>query len=269
MLVQDIDMPSPKFEVPQTLSTSMPPAPYTISIRNKSSVKQSYAIFAEPPVIKSSSPDEVLVTTYIISVGHGVAPGAGEATFILSKSLYATCGTYDVEFEENSQFDKGHATGTEIIDQRPVILGQQDAGDVLIRGTTLQVEVSDGCPIFSKKNPDRTGKLDCFAMITREDFKVSEAKMNKFALGYSSSLRHSVGAYAMWTPSPSQVYQVKPSQVFYVIAGSYNTGDLINVKSVKEQPGFCMVDFEEVRKDLVQLAHDDRNVIRISISADN
>ncbi|RFN46282.1 hypothetical protein FIE12Z_9479 [Fusarium flagelliforme] len=103
-------------------------APYIISINNQSSSKQSYAIFAATPTIKRNGNSAVSVATRIITSVRGVASPQGQASFMLSKKLFATCGVYDVEADTSpqNQHRKRIGTGIEVVDQRPVVLGCKD-----------------------------------------------------------------------------------------------------------------------------------------------
>ncbi|KAI3532273.1 hypothetical protein CSPX01_13585 [Colletotrichum filicis] len=84
------------FRPDQQRSATAAMAPYTISIRNQSGAESSYAVFSEVPRIKSGVSDMKITTRIMLSV-QGVASGSGQASFVMSKQLYATCGTYDVD----------------------------------------------------------------------------------------------------------------------------------------------------------------------------
>jgi hypothetical protein len=158
-------------------------APYTISVNNKSGSKQSYAIFTEAPIIKPSSPERK-VTTGIITSVHGVSTGKGQASFILSKQLYATCGTYDVEFDSTTSDDNKSpiGTGTEVIDQRPVSLGFKESNGKASSGSMWEVDTTGGAPSFATNNPEPGSDFECFAIKTRGDFTDQEAKLSMLPL---------------------------------------------------------------------------------------
>ena len=154
--------------------------PYTISINNKSGSKQSYALFAEAPTLKPNSPERK-VTTGIVTSVHGVSSGKGQASFIISKQLYATCGTYDVEFDPTAGANDHKSpvgTGTEVIDQREVVLGFRESNGRETPGSLWEVDASGGSPAFATNNPEPGGELDCFAIKTRGDFTDQEAKLS-------------------------------------------------------------------------------------------
>ena len=70
-------------------------------------------------------------------------------------------------------------TGTEVIDQRPVTLGETDARGKTTGGTLLEVDSSGGSPAFVKGDElEAAGEVDCFAMRTRPDFTLREAKIS-------------------------------------------------------------------------------------------
>jgi len=252
--------------------------PYSISISNESGEKQNYAIFSEAPAIKSSSSMDVKVTTGIIASVRGVSSGHGMGCFTLSKQLYATCGTFDADFGgpggDDSKSPVG--TGTEVIDQRPVVLGSLNSHGTLIPGSLLQVETNSGSPSFISKDPELGGELDCFAIRTKGDFTTQEARQSmfvghrlyfaitmltpcvsdKYIFGYCSSLRHTIGPYATFVPAPNQTYQIKPSKVFYITVGTFNARDLAKTDTLKTLPSTCHIDFDALATDAVQLVHD-------------
>lgn len=156
-------------------------APYIVSINNQSSCKQAYAIFAAAPVIKRNGDSTVDVVTRIITSVRGVASPQGQASFMLSKKLFATCGVYDVEADlsPQNQHRKRIGTGIEVVDQRPVVLGCSDERGRPIPGTTLRIECSDGTPAFTKEEITPSGVPGCFYILTGRDFSVKEAKHSK------------------------------------------------------------------------------------------
>jgi hypothetical protein len=156
-------------------------APYIISINNQSSSKQSYAIFAAAPTIKRNGNSAVSVVTRIITSVRGVASPQGQASFMLSKKLFATCGVYDVEADTSpqNQHRKRIGTGIEVVDQRPVVLGCKDERGRPLPGTTLRIECSDGTPAFTTEEIHPSGDFGSFCILTGRDFSVKEAKHSK------------------------------------------------------------------------------------------
>lgn len=159
-------------------------APYTISIRNQSGSRNSYAVFSEVPNIKSGVPD-IKITTRIIMSVHGVAHGSGQASFILSKQLYANCGTYDVDSDKTNEDTSVGAvgTGTEVVDLRPVTLGRIDTtqGGKFVPGTSLEIDGLGGSPSFTPTLPDlQDGEVDRFVIRTKGHFTFQEAKLSTY-----------------------------------------------------------------------------------------
>lgn len=159
-------------------------APYIVSINNQSSSKQAYAIFAAAPAIKRNGDSTVDVVTRIITSVRGVASPQGQASFMLSKKLFATCGVYDVEADPSpqNQHRKRIGTGIEVVDQRPVVLGCSDERGKPVPGTTLRIECSDGTPAFTKEEITPSGVLDCFSILTGRDFSVKEARHSELLI---------------------------------------------------------------------------------------
>lgn len=162
-------------------------APYIVSINNQSDSKQAYAIFAAAPAIKRNGDSAVDVVTRIITSVRGVASPQGQASFMLSKKLFATCGVYDVEADPSpqNQHRKRIGTGIEVVDQRAVDLGCLDEAGRLVRGTTLRIECSDGTPAFTTDEITPSGALGCFSILTGRDFSVKEAKHSELLILFS------------------------------------------------------------------------------------
>ncbi|KAF9775584.1 hypothetical protein IL306_006292 [Fusarium sp. DS 682] len=266
---------------------------YAISIDNKSGSKRSYGVFAENPTIDRAGSDKPpKITARIITSVQQVASDQGQATFILSKTLYATCGIYDIESEPaQTQTGAKHiGTGTEVIDQREVTLGRKEGGKI-VPGTLLEIECADGIPAFAKTppGPGAPGGEGCFAIQTKGGFTNQEAKLSrspfgnslsslsrhvvfsillsmasnndiqdKFVVGFSSSLRQNVGPYATFVPGPNESYQIKPSTVFYIAVGKFSPRDIIT-EQVKSQPGTCRIDFGQLETNQVSIIHNDQN----------
>ncbi|KAK4677502.1 hypothetical protein QC764_404815 [Podospora pseudoanserina] len=231
-------------------------APYAISIDNRSDIKRSYALFAEPPTIKHNGGSAIKVVTRIISSARGVASPHGQANFTLSKKLYARCGVYDVEVDPSpdDQNRKRVGSGVEVIDQRLVTLGSTDKHGNIVPGTTLMIDSSSGTPAFTENNPAPSGAVGCFCIQTRGDFSVKEAKLNQFVVGFCSSTRQSIGPYATFVPQPSEEYQIAPSKGFYVVVGNFNPYDLADMR-LKDSMSSCYVDFASLETDSVTLVH--------------
>ncbi|KAK1244941.1 hypothetical protein MKX08_004570 [Trichoderma sp. CBMAI-0020] len=269
-----------------TLSKSIM-APYIVSINNQSNIKQAYAIFAAAPVIKRNGASTVDVVTRIITSVRGVASPQGQASFMLSKKLFATCGVYDVEADPSPQNQnrKRIGTGIEVVDQRPVDLGCLDERGRLVPGTTLQIECSGGTPAFTKEEITPSGASGCFSILTGRDFSVKEARHSEmlhpppplpllrpllvvptllrpifypyqYVVGFCSSMRQNIGPYATFVPEPGQEYQIAPSKIFYVVVGEFNPYDLTS-PTLKGSQSTCKVDFGTLGTDQVTLTHND------------
>jgi hypothetical protein len=159
-------------------------APYIVSINNQSNSKQAYAIFAAAPSIKRNGDSTVDVVTRIITSVRGVVSPHGQASFMLSKKLFATCGVYDVEADPSpqNQHRKRIGTGIEIVDQRPVVLGSSDERGRPVPGTTLRIECSDGTPAFTKEEITSSGAPGCFSILTGRDFSIKEARHSELLI---------------------------------------------------------------------------------------
>ncbi|KAF4337524.1 hypothetical protein FBEOM_8622 [Fusarium beomiforme] len=236
-------------------------SPYTITINNKSQSKAAYGIYAEPPAVTPT----VTTTTRVISRVIGVASGHGQATFILSKQLIATCGIYDINSDISDPPDpkkKPVGTGTEVIDQRYVDLGSKALDDTLIPGSFLEVDCSSGTPSFSKASTDPSATVGLFAVKTKPDFTLQQAVSNKFFIGYSCSVRQDIGSYVTFVPNPGQTYLIRPPNRFYVTIGSFNVRDIVK-GPLKTSLDTVLIDFDELATDRVSLVHDAYNNLRV------
>lgn len=142
-------------------------APFTITVLNSAAGKQSFAVFAEAPVVDQP----VKVRTHIIVTARNVPGKSGRANFILSKDLYATCGTSDVGAD-------GVDTGTEVLDQQRVQLAvsaEKSASGKSVLGTRLEVDCSDDTPCFSASTESNQVDDGCFAIRTKNDFTSAKA----------------------------------------------------------------------------------------------
>ncbi len=262
---------------------------YIITISNKYGSKQSYAIFAEAPLIQANSQVLTAITRRIITSVHYVPSGDGQANIFLPKSWYATCGTYDVDTDSTlrqvqAAADKNHlkpiGSGCEVIDQREVELGTRTDAGVEVPGSTLEIECDHGTPCFVKPDTplNRLGTIDGFAIRTRADFISQEAKASayllakplpnqfsnqypadkrnedKYIVGFTSSVRPNIGPYASFVPLPGRLYQIKPSSTLYVAVGHYHSRDLVTPGLQSEDTTY-KIDFEKLATDHVHLVH--------------
>ena len=173
--------------------------PYTISITNQSGTKKSYALFGEAPTIVPAASERKVATGIIASV-RGVSPGSGQASFILSKQLYVTCGTYDVEFESSDGNKKAVGTGTEVVDQRLIRALGSDGGQL---GDLWEVDSKEGSPSFAAPEPQTGGAKGCFAVKTRGDFTTQEAKLGLLPLRFQTLDRFTAHCTSLLPQPPS------------------------------------------------------------------
>ncbi|KAK4230286.1 hypothetical protein QBC38DRAFT_469939 [Podospora fimiseda] len=245
-------------------------AHYTFSINNQSGEPASYGIFSEAPTI---DPPPFKVQTRIISAVHAVPSPHGQATIMLPKGYYATCGVYDIDSEpDDPNAVQGRATtGTEVIDNRTVQLTSPVNATVKSVGSSLWVDCKTGTPRFSEKpagdlSPAVIANPGCFAVRTSSDFTSTKAKSNKFFLGYTSSLRHSIGPHAMFTPLPEQTYNIKPSTTFYVAVRDAEPRDPVDPALLGKPT--CKVDFAALARDHVLLIHRDNGTLTVNAVSD-
>ncbi|OBS23316.1 hypothetical protein FPOA_03865 [Fusarium poae] len=235
--------------------------PFTITVNNKSQASSSYGIYAEPPGVTPS----VTTTTRIISRVVGVASGQGQATFVLSKQLIATCGIYDISSDVSDPPDpkkRPVGTGTEVVDQRYVDLGSKELDGTPVAGSYLEVDCSSGTPSFSRASTHPLAGIGAFVVKTKPDFTLQQAASNKFFIGFSCSVRQEIGSYVTFIPSPGQTYVIMPSNKFYVTIGDFNVRDIVK-KPLKTSSDTVLIDFDQLATDRVSLVHDAYNNLSI------
>lgn len=160
---------------------------YTFSIDNQSGYAASYAIFAEKPQILTASGSAIDVSTPIITSVHAVPSPQGQATIMLPKHYYATCGIYDIAPEPaDGDFGGRRAvSGTEVIDNRMVELGYVTATGVKVPGTSLLVDCSTGTPSFSTAEVQPISQVTAqpgfFVLRTNSDFTIEAATSSELA----------------------------------------------------------------------------------------
>ncbi|KAA8895549.1 hypothetical protein FN846DRAFT_818166 [Sphaerosporella brunnea] len=225
---------------------------FSIFINNHSGTKKNYAIFTAAPNI---TPSVERTWTSVIAVLRGVVSGSGEATFSMPKQVYAICGT--------SKSDQAAQILIEVLDRRPVSLGVRSSDGTLIPGTALEVEVSDESPGFTTGvPPPPSGDETAFCIQTGHDFTFEAAKDGDFILGLGGAriadkrLEQDVGrAYAFFIPQPNTTYQIKPSNVFCIAAVSSDVQPR-TLTTPDSNSSTCIVDFNELQSDDVQIVHD-------------
>ncbi|KAL6714843.1 hypothetical protein ACLMJK_007103 [Lecanora helva] len=231
----------------------------SITISNRSGAVQNYVLFAEAPQIKPSSGSQL--KTNIIVAFRGVAGNGGQAYFTMPKErLFAICGT------SNSDGLKD-LVQIEVLDKMPVTIGAQTRDGTLLAGTACDMVVKGGTPIFSdQQTAPALGELGGFCIRTKRDFSYQESKEGRYVLGLgiSTSLIREIGPYVVFTPSPNQLYQIKPSNTFYVVASDEDTRAPVTPE-LKERA--CKIDFNLLRTNDVLLLHNDRGELTIQLKA--
>ncbi|KAI5201224.1 hypothetical protein E4T42_08722 [Aureobasidium subglaciale] len=218
----------------------------SITITNASGSTQSYALYAAPPNITPTVSD---INTNAILVLRGVACTSGQAYFTIPKTpLYAVCGTsYGGESTVETQ--------VEVLDTRPIQIGQKKDDGVLVAGTTLELLIRKGTPTFAPKaDVPSSGDEGCFCIRTSNEFTHSEARAGDFVVGISlyKKLSRYVGPFATFRPAPGMEYQIEPLNRFYLAVGDYAARSRMT-KGVETRS--CLVDFCKLELDNVQIFH--------------
>jgi hypothetical protein len=125
-----------------------------------------------------------------------VASGQGQATFVLSKQLIATCGIYDISSDVSDPPDpkkKPVGTGTEVVDQRYVDLGSKELNGTPIPGSFLEIDCSSGTPCFSRASTDSSAGVGAFVVKTKPDFTLQQAASSTCSLNIINSIATLMG----------------------------------------------------------------------------
>ena len=174
----------------------------TITITNNSGIQQSYALFAGEPTIQ---PSVKPIHNDIITVFKGVAGGGGGQAFftIPHAQLYAICGTSNRDAIEDG-------VQLEIVDKQLITLGHTTDEGKLVAGTTCNVSVENGTPVFNRHAAvGPLGNPGCFCIRTSTDFSYKEAKVGMYLMSpfSATSLVISSALYSLTVTS----HKAKPS----------------------------------------------------------
>ena len=212
------------------------PTRYNLQVRNDSDSDQNYSFFAAYPTV-SGNPGQIWST--ILTTNN--TPSGATTDFEVTANYYAICGT--------SQGSLQPGTAIRVSRSSPVDLGSDDRG-----GTTCPVTARRGMLDLGRESGSSGGKAGSFEFTTDnlEDTQGCEilvqdpAHANRGILtSYSAGAFVGVGIAggdgggqsfptAVFTPSPNSSYQVTPSPIFYVVAGSgFRGGQLVRVEEVQ------------------------------------
>ncbi|KAI1177883.1 hypothetical protein F4777DRAFT_576695 [Nemania sp. FL0916] len=229
----------------------------TITVTNLSGVTQSYALFAGTPTV---TPTTKPIYNDIITVLRGVPGSGGQAFFTMpSAELVAICGT-----SNRDAIDDG--VQVEIVDKQAVVLGHQADDGKTVPGTTSSVLVpSAGSLVFDRGvNTAPAGNPGCFCLRTTTDFSYKEAKQGRYVIGFgvptTPQMVKDVGPFTMFCPAPNTIYQIMPSNIFYVAIGSFNPRD---ATPEGLEAASCKIDFNQLPSNDVDLVHDERGKLTI------
>ncbi|KAH8724860.1 hypothetical protein GQ44DRAFT_616949 [Phaeosphaeriaceae sp. PMI808] len=226
----------------------------TVTITNNSQSQQSYALFTADPKI---SPLTKPIHNDIITVFKGVAGTGGQVFFTIpSAKLYAICGTVNRDAITDG-------VQTEIVDKQPITLGYKKDDKRLVPGTTCNVTIENGTPIFDRQAAvTPSGKSGSFCINTNDQFTFKEAKEGRYVVGFGVSTPpqtvKDIGPFAMFCPSPNTQYEITPSNIYYVIARPFNPRD-----STTEflENAACKINFSASEPSNVSLVHDEHGTL--------
>lgn len=145
-----------------------PSSSYTIEVKNHSNHSQDYFLFSAPDSVSGDSSNDI----WSNSMKTLKTPKDGVATFEISRTYYAICGTFDA--------DPQHGGKVSVYKTQPVKVGT-DGGEGKgsgSNGSTVKFSVVPGddgaCDISAAVTPG-DGKVGSFVVDTGSDFTVKDA----------------------------------------------------------------------------------------------
>jgi hypothetical protein len=72
-----------------------------------------------------------------------------------------------------------------------------------------------------------------------------------------------VGPFALFCPAPNTIYQIMPSNIYYVAIGIFNPRD---ATPEGLETSSCKIDFSQLPSNDVGLVHDERGKLTVAIS---
>ncbi|KAK0639402.1 hypothetical protein B0T16DRAFT_337135 [Cercophora newfieldiana] len=226
---------------------------YTITITNGSGAKETYALFNQVPQVTGL--DQGMIWSNVV-VTQNAAPGQ-QVTFEIVNDYHAIVG------QQRQSDDGTFSVGSQ--GSVPVSLGQVQADGTVVPGTTLSMVVEDDTPQFAATPLPNSSAPNSFEIQTG-DFDAATAKHEGYIIGLGPAKvgGHIHGPSATFTPEPRTTYQIHPTNTYYVAAGSYVQGALIDVTHLSSQT--AVVDF--TKQTDYEIFHSDHGVLAIQVDSD-
>lgn len=228
------------------------PERYTITVTNKSSNPQNYALFNKQPQVTGTVQDKIWSNVFATKK---VAPGQ-MVTFEIINEYHAIVG--------QKQQNDSKTFSVTVAGTAPVTLGKTNDDGTVTPGTTLSMVVEDDTPQFTAEALPNSSQPNAFEIRTG-DFSNTKAKKGKstriglsppvfgffsdthppegymIGLGPARSGGAIAGPAATFIPEANSTYQIQPVNTYYLTTGSYSKGDLIDV--VKVTTKYATIDF--------------------------
>lgn len=254
---------------------ALPPAWYIV-ILNKSGQPQNYAVYAEIPKV-SSTMKPPRIYNNVIAVADNVQPGQGTATFTFKMQLQALCGRAELDdpdsLASNHEANSPARSATsivEVMDRRLVQLGAKNANGSTSLGTEWSIHiVNQETPAFSTQST-LGGGIGAFSIKTGSDFTNKDAKSREsipiglhtvltrhvvhYFLGFASDMTATIGPFALFVPSPNQLYEITPVNTFYVLVADLEPRSVV---TDAQKSTALKINFDEYGVDSVKIVHDE------------
>lgn len=149
------------------------PNTYKITVINKTGGPQDYAFFNAPPIISGGASGAVW--SNVMNTARNT-PNDGQASFEVSLTYYATCGSFEGSLDQGSR--------VEVSKSVPIQLGSSNGGNITM-GSSISLTVYDrsACDLGPPTNPGQ-GKLGNFQLDTackpENAFTMQDAKDREF-----------------------------------------------------------------------------------------
>ncbi|KAK0634147.1 hypothetical protein B0T14DRAFT_561660 [Immersiella caudata] len=203
---------------------------YTITVTNKSSNPQNYALFNKEPQVTGTVQEKIWSNVFATKKA---APGQ-QVTFEIINEYHAIVG--------QKQQNDSKTFSVTVAGTTPVTLGKENDNGTVTPGTTLSMIVEDETPQFESDPLPSSSQPHAFEIRTGS-FSNTKAKKEGYmiGLGPAKSGGAIAGPAATFIPEANSTYQIQPVNTYYVTFGSYTKGDLIDV--VKIATKTATVDF--------------------------
>jgi len=216
-------------------------ATYTIKVQNESGFGKDYVVFQKPPeVISNGSNVEVFSNAWITFTG--ILPGSFNS-LTYEDITYAYWGTMTSDMSSTTSITQGGST--------LVNTATQD-------GVAFQADDYTG---FGDVTTGASSNTGSYQISSSSDFTAKD----HFVFGMSKPTNTAIPApVATFLAQPNDNFDIIPVVKFYVADGSYEAGEIINVKQFSAIP--AEIDFTGRSQTTATVVQQDNGVFTVEYS---